>query len=43
MSKVALDKPAPPFELSDYKGRLIKLEDFSSIKNVLLVFNRGFV
>jgi peroxiredoxin len=42
MSKVALDKPAPPFELTDYQGRLVKLADFAGIKNVLLVFNRGF-
>ena len=42
MSKVALDKPAPAFELTDYQGQPIKLSDFQGQKNVLLVFNRGF-
>ena len=42
MSKVALDKSAPTFELTDYQGQLVKLADFHGEKNVLLVFNRGF-
>jgi len=42
MAKVALDKTAPEFELKDYQGRTVKLSDFRSQKQVLLVFNRGF-
>jgi peroxiredoxin len=42
MSKVALDKPAPEFELVDYQGQSVKLADFRGRKNVVLVFNRGF-
>ena len=43
MSKVALNKPAPEFELSDYQGQTVNLSDFQEKKHVLLVFNRGFV
>jgi peroxiredoxin len=43
MSKVALNKPAPEFELRDYRGQPVKLSDLYGQKNVLLVFNRGFV
>ena len=43
MSKVALNKPAPDFELSDYQGQNVKLSDFGEKKHVVLVFNRGFV
>lgn len=42
MSKVALNKPAPTFELTDYQGQPVKPSDFHGEKNVLLVFNRGF-
>jgi peroxiredoxin len=42
MSKVVLDRPAPTFELKNYQGESVKLSDFRSQKNVLLVFNRGF-
>jgi len=42
MAKVALNKPAPEFELRDYRGKSVKLADFRGKKNVLLVFNRGF-
>jgi peroxiredoxin len=43
MSKVALNKPAPEFELKNYRGQTVKLSDYHGQKNVLLVFNRGFV
>jgi len=33
---------APEFEASDSEGRLIKLSNYKDIKNVVLVFNRGF-
>lgn len=42
MSKMALNKPAPGFELNDYDGKVVKLSDYRSEKHVLLVFNRGF-
>ena len=42
MSKVALKTPAPDFILADYTGKLVRLSDFRG-RNVLLVFNRGFV
>ena len=43
MSQVALDTPAPDFQLADYTGRLVRLSDFRGKTNVLLVFNRGFM
>ncbi len=42
MPKIALNTPAPDFELADYTGKLVRLSDFHG-KNVLLVFNRGFI
>ena len=43
MSKVALNKPAPEFELPDYQGQPVILANFCGEKNIVLVFNRGFV
>ncbi len=43
MSKVAIHTPAPDFELEDFSGRTVRLSDYQGKKNVLLVFNRGFV
>jgi peroxiredoxin len=43
MPKVQLDTPAPDFSLTDYRGQTVTLSDFQGEKNVLLVFNRGFV
>lgn len=42
MPKVAIDTPAPEFELQDYKGNTVRLSDFKGKANVLLVFNRTF-
>jgi peroxiredoxin len=42
MPKVALNVPAPDFELTDYTGEPVRLSDFHG-RTVLLVFNRGFV
>ena len=43
MPKVSLKTPAPDFTLNDFEGKSISLTDFRGKKNVLLVFNRGFV
>lgn len=42
MSEIRLNQPAPDFELADIHGKTVRLSDFRSRKNVLLVFNRGF-
>jgi peroxiredoxin len=34
---------APDFALSDHQGQKVRLSDYVGKKNVLLVFNRGFV
>ncbi len=43
MSRVEVNTPAPEFELADFNGNIVKLADFRGQKNVILVFNRGFV
>jgi len=43
MPKVNLNTPAPDFSLKNFTGRNLALSDFKNEKNVLLVFNRGFV
>jgi peroxiredoxin len=43
MSRAELNKPAPNFALTDFNGREINLTDFQNKKNILLVFNRGFI
>ena len=43
MSRVTLNQPAPDFGLTDFSGRSVRLSDFRDRKNVLLVFNRGFL
>lgn len=42
MPRVAIDQPAPDFELLDYKGNRFRLSDFKNVSHVLLVLNRGF-
>ncbi len=42
MSRAELNKPAPDFTLTDFRGQAISLSDFRNKRNVLLVFNRGF-
>jgi peroxiredoxin len=43
MPKVALNTQAPDFHLVDFKGQSRSLSEFKGKKNVILVFNRGFV
>jgi len=43
MARVELDTDAPEFTALDLHGRTVSLSDFSGHKNVLMVFNRGFV
>ncbi len=44
MSKVVtLHTPAPDFSLDDHKGKQFRLSDYCGSKNVVLVFNRGFL
>lgn len=43
MPQVQANTPAPDFTLPDYLGNEFKLSDLSGSKNVLLVFNRGFL
>jgi len=38
-----INSEAPDFSASDHKGRTVTLSQFKEKKNVLLVFNRGFV
>ena len=42
MPNVDLNTPAPDFTLDDYSGKPIRLSELQG-KNVLLVFNRGFM
>lgn len=41
--KAELNKPAPDFTLPDFNGNAISLADFNGKKNIVLVFNRGFM
>ena len=43
MPQVAIDKPAPDFELPDMQGNHVRLADYRGDRHVVLVFNRGFV
>ncbi len=43
MSKVEVNTHAPDFILPDFRGNSVRLSDFAGRKNVLVVFNRGFV
>ncbi len=43
MSKLQVEVEAPNFVLNDFDGKKVYLTSFRNIKNVLLVFNRGFL
>lgn len=42
-SEVAEGKAAPDFELADSEGRQVRLSNYRGMRNVFLVFNRGFL
>jgi len=42
MSKILINTLAPDFELTDINGKAIRLSALRG-RNVLLVFNRGFM
>ena len=43
MSKMQIDIDAPDFVLNDFAGKEISLSSYRNLKNVLLIFNRGFL
>ena len=43
MARVELNTRAPGFTLLDFSGNSVSLSDFADRKNVLVVFNRGFL
>ena len=43
MPRVSLNQVAPEFSLPDFSGTPVSLSQCRGRKNVLLVFNRGFV
>lgn len=42
MARVEINSPAPDLELTDFRGRPVRLADYRGQKHVVLVFNRGF-
>lgn len=43
MPRVELNTRAPDFTLDDFAGKRISLADYAGRKNVMVVFNRGFM
>lgn len=43
MPRVELNAQAPDFSLKDFRGNDLSLSEFLSKKNVIVVFNRGFM
>ncbi|MFC1849697.1 hypothetical protein ACFL27_05750 [candidate division CSSED10-310 bacterium] len=43
MSKVELNTLAPDFSLPDFLGNEVSLANLVTQKNVILIFNRGFL
>ncbi len=43
MSKVQINVEAPDFKMNDFNNKEISLSSYGDTKNVLLVFNRGFI
>lgn len=43
MSRLEAGTAAPCFVLNDFKGNAVDLKSYRDKKNILLVFNRGFL
>jgi len=43
MPRVELNKQAPDFTLPDFQGEQFSLSSLRDKKNVVIVFNRGFI
>ncbi len=43
MSRIQVNSTAPDFTREDFNGTEVSLSSYKGEKNVLLVFNRGFV
>lgn len=43
MARVELNTKAPAFGLQDFNGKEVSLSDFFGKKNIIIVFNRGFI
>jgi peroxiredoxin len=43
MAQVKISAPAPDFTLIDTRGNEVALSSYKGEKNVVLVFNRGFM
>ncbi|MGE0087458.1 MAG: hypothetical protein AB7S75_23875 [Desulfococcaceae bacterium] len=43
MQKIQVDEKSPDFVLNDFNGKEVSLSAYRNRKNVLLVFNRGFL
>ena len=43
MARIEVNTTAPEFSLPDLNGENVSLSDYAGRKNVLVVFNRGFL
>jgi len=43
MARVELNTQAPDFRLQNFQGEEVALSDYAGRKNVIIVFNRGFM
>ena len=43
MPRVELNTQAPDFTMNDFNSKSVSLSDYAGQKNVLVVFNRGFL
>jgi peroxiredoxin len=41
--KVQINTVAPDFALDAFRGETVRLSDYRGVKQVVLVFNRGFM
>ena len=43
MARISINTQAPEFTSQDIDGNAVSLSNFANKKNVMLVFNRGFI